>query len=112
MGKGFDVKEIDNLKGRVLIAGHCAVEEISPKLIKRLGRKNVYLSGECNDLCSTAEAMFHLMKVNPVTLSLSKFPNVNTRPYAGQVKRLKFQSAGFVVTYTEKSVTTCVWQKN
>lgn len=68
MGKGFDVKEIGNLKGKVLIAGHCAVEEISSKLIKRLGRKNVYLSGECNDLCSTAEAMFHLMKVNPVTL--------------------------------------------
>ncbi|MCP4111994.1 MAG: hypothetical protein GY749_41780 [Desulfobacteraceae bacterium] len=24
--------------------------------------------GECNDLCSTAEAMFNLMKVNPMTL--------------------------------------------
>jgi hypothetical protein len=51
----------------VLVAGHCAIEEVSEKLIKRLGRKRVYLSGECNNLCSTVEAMFHLMKVNPVS---------------------------------------------
>jgi len=43
-------------------------EEVSSILIKKLKRKNVYLSGECNDLCSTAEAMFHLMKVNPIML--------------------------------------------
>jgi uncharacterized protein (DUF362 family) len=66
LGKGFDPKEIDAIKGKVLIAGHCAIEEVSDRLIQRLGRKNVYLSGECNDLCSTAEAMFHLMKVNPI----------------------------------------------
>ncbi len=68
MGKGFDKQEILNLEGKVLIAGHCAIEEVSPLLIKKLKRKNVYLSGECNDLCSTAEAMFHLMKVNPIDL--------------------------------------------
>jgi len=68
MGKGFDKQEILNLKGKVLIAGHCAIEEVSPLLIKKLKRKNVYLSGECNDLCSTAEAMFHLMKVNPIDI--------------------------------------------
>ena len=60
--------DIAKLKGKVLIAGHCAIEEVSPLLIKQLKRKNVYLSGECNDLCSTAEAMFHLMKVNPIKL--------------------------------------------
>jgi len=68
MGKGFDEHEIQALEGRILIAGHCAVEEVSQPLIKRLGRKNVYLSGECNDLSSTAAAMLHLMKVNPVKL--------------------------------------------
>ncbi len=68
MGKGFDMQKIRTLKGKVLIAGHCAIEEVSPFLIKKLKRKNVYLSGECNDLCSTAEAMFHLMKVNPINL--------------------------------------------
>ena len=68
MGKGFDKEEILKLEGKVLIAGHCAIEEVSSILIKKLTRKNVYLSGECNDLCSTAEAMFHLMKVNPIDL--------------------------------------------
>ncbi|MBF0100518.1 MAG: DUF362 domain-containing protein [Desulfobacterales bacterium] len=65
MGKGFDKQEILNLEGRVCIVGHCAIEEVSSVLINKLKRKNVYLSGECNDLCSTVEAMFHLMKVNP-----------------------------------------------
>jgi len=68
MGKGFDKQEILDLEGKVLIAGHCAIREVSSLLISRLGRSNVYLSGECNDLSSTAEAMFHLMKVNPVAL--------------------------------------------
>ena len=67
LGKGHDQSVIDNINGRVLVAGHCAIEEVSEKLIKRLGRKKVYLSGECNNLCSTVEAMFHLMKVNPIS---------------------------------------------
>ncbi len=66
MGKGFDKKEIDSLTGRVLVAGHCAIEEISGRLISRLGRKNVYLSGECNDLAATTAAMLHLARVNPL----------------------------------------------
>ncbi|PKL35408.1 MAG: hypothetical protein CVV44_21615 [Spirochaetae bacterium HGW-Spirochaetae-1] len=67
MGKGFDPDEIDEIQGRVLVAGHCAIEEVAERLVKRLGKKKVYLSGECNDLAATAEAMFHLMKVNPVS---------------------------------------------
>ncbi len=66
MGKGFDMKEIDAVNGKVLIAGHCAIEEISERLISRLGRKNVYLSGECNDLAATTAAMLHLARVNPL----------------------------------------------
>ena len=68
MGKGFDPVEIDALQGRALIVGHCAIEEIGERLIGRLGRAKVYLSGECNDLCSTVNAMCHLMKVNPLVL--------------------------------------------
>ena len=67
LGKGHDPSVIDKINGRVLIAGHCAIEEVSEKLIKRLGRRKVYLSGECNNLCATVEAMFHLMKVNPIS---------------------------------------------
>jgi len=67
LGKGHDQSVIDKINGRVLVAGHCAIEEVSENLIKRLGRKKVYLSGECNNLCSTVEAMFHLMKINPVS---------------------------------------------
>ena len=66
MGKGFDPKEIAAIRGKVLIAGYCAIEEVAEQLIQKLGRRNVYLSGECNDLCATAEAMFHIMKVNPI----------------------------------------------
>ena len=66
MGEGHDTAVIDSLKGPVLIAGHCAIEEVSERLIKRLGRQNVYLSGYCNDLTASAAAMFKLMKVNPL----------------------------------------------
>lgn len=66
MGKGFDPAEIESLSGPVLIVGKCAVEEVSQRLIGRLGRRKVYLSGECNDLRATTEAMCHLTKVNPM----------------------------------------------
>jgi len=72
MGKGFDSAMIDDIKGRVLIAGHCAIDEVSDRLISRLGKRNVYLSGECNDLRATTESMCHLMKVNPI-----KFAPIN-----------------------------------
>ncbi|MHA1869582.1 MAG: DUF362 domain-containing protein, partial [Promethearchaeota archaeon] len=39
IGKGHDPKIIDSLKGPVLIAGHCAIEEVSERLIKRLGKR-------------------------------------------------------------------------
>ncbi len=69
MGKGFDRREIDAISGRVLIAGHCAIEELADGLIKRLGVKRVYRSGVCNDLQATTESMCHLMKVNPMKMA-------------------------------------------
>ena len=69
MGKGHDSEVIDAIEGRVLVAGHCAIEENGDRLVSRLGRKNVYFSGYCNDLCATTTALCHLMKVNPLLMA-------------------------------------------
>lgn len=66
MGKGHDPAEIDAITGKVLVVGDCAIAETGDRLVKRLGRKNVYFSHKCNSLASSAAAMFHLMHVNPM----------------------------------------------
>jgi len=63
-GKGFDAGAIAAVKGPVMVAGRCAIQEVGDALLKRLGKRNVYLSGECNDITASLEAMVHLMKVN------------------------------------------------
>lgn len=65
MGKGFDKEEIDSITGKVLVVGHCAIEEVGDYLVKKLGKKNVFFSGKCNELAKSAAAMFYLMKVSP-----------------------------------------------
>jgi uncharacterized protein (DUF362 family) len=69
MGKGHDPAEIDALTGRVLVAGRCAIAEVGDRLTQRLGKKNVYFSGHCNDLCASLNAMCHLMGVDPRKLA-------------------------------------------
>ena len=69
MGKGHDQAAIDAIKGRVLVAGHCAINETGDRLTARLGKKNVYFSGYCNDLCATTNALCHLMQVNPLVMA-------------------------------------------
>jgi len=69
MGKGHSAQELDSIKGKVLIVGRCAIAETGDLLIRRLGKKNVYFSGYCNDLCATLNAMCHLMKVSPLKLA-------------------------------------------
>lgn len=66
MGKGFDIEEIDSITGKVLVVGHCAIDEVGDRLVKRLGKKNVFFSGKCNELAKSAAAMFYLMKVSPL----------------------------------------------
>ncbi len=73
MGKGHDPAEIDAVMGRVLVMGRCARAEIGDRLIRRLGKKNVYFSGHCNDLCATLNAMCHLMGVSPLKLAPMPF---------------------------------------
>jgi uncharacterized protein (DUF362 family) len=68
MGKGFDQKKIDSIKGRVLVAGPCAYDEVGDRLIGRLGRKSVLFTRECNDLASTTGALTRLMRVSPLKM--------------------------------------------
>ncbi len=67
-GKGFDLDEIDKLKGPVFVAGHCAIEEVGERLVQRLGKKKVYFSEGCNNLAQTTAALSNLMGVNILDL--------------------------------------------
>ena len=68
LGKGFDLNEIDNLKGPVFVGGHCAIEEVGERLVNRLGKKKVYFSDGCNNLGQSTAALSNLMKVNILDL--------------------------------------------
>jgi uncharacterized protein (DUF362 family) len=68
MGKGFDAGDIDSIEGRVFVAGPCACDEVGDGLVERLGRKNVFMSRECNDLATTTSGLCKLMKVSPLKM--------------------------------------------
>jgi len=68
IGKGHDMEIIDNLEGPVIIAGHCAIEETADRLIKRLGKKHVFLSDGCNNLAQTVVGLGRYMGVNLLNL--------------------------------------------
>jgi len=69
MGKGFADEVLEDVKGRVLVVGPCAVREVGERLVARLGKSKVYMSRECNDLAAVVESMCHLMKVTPLKLA-------------------------------------------
>ena len=73
MGKGHAPALIDALEGRVFVVGHCAIEEVGERLVEKLGRKNVYFSGYCNDLCASNNALCNLMAVNPLQMAPMPF---------------------------------------
>jgi len=73
MGKGHDAAVIEAIQGKVLVAGHCAIKEVGDLLVSRLGRKNVYFSGYCNDLRATTNALCNLMNVNPLLMAPMPF---------------------------------------
>ncbi len=72
MGKGHDEAIVQKLmeegytKG--LVVGFCAIEEIGEKLKNEFGKKNVFFSGDCNNLAKTATAMFKLSGVSTLDL--------------------------------------------
>jgi uncharacterized protein (DUF362 family) len=68
IGKGHDPKTVDQIKGPVLVAGHCAIKEVGEKLQRRLGKNKVYFSDGCNNLAQTLGALLPLTKVSPQKL--------------------------------------------
>ncbi len=76
MGKGHDENLVEQLKEegykKGLVVGFCAVDEVGEKLRKEFGKKNVYLSGDCNNLVETLSAEIALSGVNALAL----LPNV------------------------------------
>jgi len=69
MGKGHEPEMISNITGKVMVVGHCAIKEAGELLVSRLGRKSVYFSGYCNDLCASTNALCNLMNVNPLLMA-------------------------------------------
>jgi hypothetical protein len=68
IGKGHQLKIIDNLQGPVVVAGKCAVNEVGQRLKERLGKKHVYFSNSCNDLTQTLIGLGRFMGVNLLNL--------------------------------------------
>lgn len=68
MGRGFSEKVLTNIKGPVFVVGPCAWKEVGALLVQRLGKDQVYVSHECNDLQALVEGMCHLMRVSPIKL--------------------------------------------
>ncbi|MBN2152215.1 MAG: DUF362 domain-containing protein [Candidatus Lokiarchaeota archaeon] len=68
IGKGHDPEAIDRLRGPVVVAGHCAVDEVGQRLRQRLGKANVFLSDGCNNLRQTNVGLARFMGVNLLKL--------------------------------------------
>jgi uncharacterized protein (DUF362 family) len=69
MGKGFDKGAVDGIRGRVHVAGGCAVQELGISLQRRLGARSVTMSPGCNDLALTVLGLCKQMRVHPVKLT-------------------------------------------
>ena len=64
MGKGHDENLVEKLKSegytKGLIAGYCAIDEVGKQIRKEFGRRNVFFSGDCNNLADTVTAILKL----------------------------------------------------
>ncbi|RJP44478.1 MAG: DUF362 domain-containing protein [Desulfobacteraceae bacterium] len=69
MGKGIDRQAVENITGRVHIAGSCAIQDHGVALEARLGRRHVTMSPGCNDLALTVYGLCKQMGVHPIRLS-------------------------------------------
>lgn len=69
MGKGIDKAAVDRIKGRVHIAGSCAIQDFGVALQTRLGKRNVTMSPGCNNLAMTVYGLCKNMRVNQLSLS-------------------------------------------
>ena len=72
MGKGHDKNLIEQLKvegySKGLVAGYCAIDEIGKELRKEFGRRNVFFSGDCNNLADTVTAILKLSGMSALDL--------------------------------------------
>ncbi|MFX1280532.1 MAG: DUF362 domain-containing protein [Promethearchaeota archaeon] len=72
MGKGHDKNLIEQLKAegysKGLVAGYCAIDEIGKELRKEFGRRNVFFSGDCNNLADTVTAILKLSGMSALDL--------------------------------------------
>jgi uncharacterized protein (DUF362 family) len=66
--KGHDLGIIDKLQGPVVVAGHCAVEEVGTRLRQRLGKTHVFFSMGCNSLDRSILGLSRYMGVNLLNL--------------------------------------------
>jgi uncharacterized protein (DUF362 family) len=69
MGKDIDKAAVDRIKGRVHIAGSCAIQDYGVALQTRLGKRNVTMSPGCNNLALTTYGLCKHMRVHPLQLS-------------------------------------------
>ncbi|MFX1323326.1 MAG: DUF362 domain-containing protein [Promethearchaeota archaeon] len=72
IGKGHDKDLIEQLKAegysRGLVAGYCAIDEVGKQLRKEFGRRNVFFSGDCNNLAETVTAVLKLSGMSALDL--------------------------------------------
>ena len=72
MGKGHNDDLIEQLKSegysRGLVAGYCAINEVGKDLRKEFGRRNVFFSGDCNNLAETIKAELKLIGMSAFDL--------------------------------------------
>jgi len=68
IGKGHDPAVIDGLQGPVVVAGHCAIDEVGQRLRQRLGKAHVFFSDGCNNLRETSVGLARFMGVNLLKL--------------------------------------------
>ena len=69
MGMGIDRKDVEQIRGRVHIAGSCVIQDHGVNVQERLGRRNVTMSPGCNDLALTVHGLCRQLGVIPLQLS-------------------------------------------
>ena len=56
-----------------LLAGYCAIDEVGKELRKEFGRRNIYFSGDCNNLAETLTAQLKLSGISTIDLTPLSF---------------------------------------
>ena len=87
MGKGIDEDEVNRIKGKVHIAGSCAIQDYGVTLQNRLGRRNVTMSPGCNNLALTTYGLCKHMRIHPLNLAQVNFLHSARLLITAKIKR-------------------------